>query len=328
MKKYHYYVDPDGHITGPTESALSVKGDANVEALVFVFPADFGLDASSSVLRVYYDPPGHRGSSLYQTLNPAAVGPDGIQTAEWPIDSIHTTMSGRVSFSLAVIAEGATRWVSRKAWVPVADSHYYGDSQEQEEAYTSRLETAEAAIAAMRTGKQDVLTFDAAPTEGSTNPVTSGGVYTVEKAATDLLMDIIQTMINNYSTLTEFTDATHTSVRTEALDSNRLAIDIAEYVGKESIAYRGYDIINYLTDRIKEGADYITCARALSVEDVNGEGDALVIGNIALRRVQTTWTSRIYVYIKDGDTWAEADAEAAHAHLTANSWTIYVEMEV
>ena len=28
-------------------------------------------------------------------------------------------------------------------------------------------------------GKQDTLTFDATPTENSTNPVTSGGLYTV-----------------------------------------------------------------------------------------------------------------------------------------------------
>lgn len=34
-------------------------------------------------------------------------------------------------------------------------------------------------IAALQTSKQDALTFDATPTENSTNPVTSGGVYSV-----------------------------------------------------------------------------------------------------------------------------------------------------
>lgn len=36
---------------------------------------------------------------------------------------------------------------------------------------------ANAQIDSMIAAKQDVLTFDSAPTEGSENPVTSGGVY-------------------------------------------------------------------------------------------------------------------------------------------------------
>ena len=44
-------------------------------------------------------------------------------------------------------------------------------------------------------GKQDALTFDAAPTENSTNPVTSGGVYTAIAA--------IQQTIGNINTVLE-----------------------------------------------------------------------------------------------------------------------------
>jgi len=44
-------------------------------------------------------------------------------------------------------------------------------------------------VEALETTKQDTLTFDTTPTEGSTNPVTSGGVYTaVESAKTERLL--------------------------------------------------------------------------------------------------------------------------------------------
>ena len=177
MRKYHYYVDPDTHALNLADTALSVRGDARVETLVFIFPENFDIDTTSSVLRVYYDLPGRKDPSLFETLNQAVAGAGGVRLAEWMVDKIHTDTPGRLSFSLAVIADEEVRWISRKTWIPVADSHYHSDSQAQEEPYSSRLEAAEAAIAAMRTGKQDALTFDAAPTEGSSNPVTSGGAF-------------------------------------------------------------------------------------------------------------------------------------------------------
>lgn len=46
-----------------------------------------------------------------------------------------------------------------------------------------RVDAAETALA----GKQDTLTFDSAPTEDSTNPVTSGGVFTALDGKQDVL---------------------------------------------------------------------------------------------------------------------------------------------
>lgn len=181
MRKYHYYVDPDTHALNLADTALSVRGDAKVETLVFIFPENFDIDTTSSVLRVYYDLPGHKGPSLFETLNQAVAGAGGVRLTEWMVDKIHTDTPGRLSFSLAVIADEGVRWISRKTWIPVTDSHYHSDSQEQEKPYLSRLEAAEAAIAAMRTGKQDALTFDETPTEGSSNPVTSGGAFAAIK---------------------------------------------------------------------------------------------------------------------------------------------------
>ena len=40
-------------------------------------------------------------------------------------------------------------------------------------------------------GKQDALTFDSTPTQGSTNPVTSGGVYAVIGDVESLLTTLI-----------------------------------------------------------------------------------------------------------------------------------------
>ena len=47
-------------------------------------------------------------------------------------------------------------------------------------------ETVTAALEEVDHNKQDKLTFDTAPASGSTNPVTSGGVYTAVTAAYDL----------------------------------------------------------------------------------------------------------------------------------------------
>ena len=46
-------------------------------------------------------------------------------------------------------------------------------------------------LARLESSKQDNLTFDSAPTEGSSNPVTSGGVYTADKALSDAIEAIL-----------------------------------------------------------------------------------------------------------------------------------------
>ena len=43
---------------------------------------------------------------------------------------------------------------------------------------TTRVETAETNISGLQSSKQNTLTFDSTPTSASTNPVTSGGIYT------------------------------------------------------------------------------------------------------------------------------------------------------
>lgn len=53
-------------------------------------------------------------------------------------------------------------------------------------------------IAGLLTSKQDTLTFDSAPTQNSSNPVTSGGVYTALANVGRPTDAQVQTAVNNY----------------------------------------------------------------------------------------------------------------------------------
>ncbi len=48
-------------------------------------------------------------------------------------------------------------------------------------------------------GKQDKLTFDSAPTQGSQNPVTSGGVYTQLNAVVGDIDTILENLLDGTS---------------------------------------------------------------------------------------------------------------------------------
>ena len=67
----------------------------------------------------------------------------------------------------------------------------------------STITTMQNDITALQSGKQDVLTFDAAPASGSVNPVTSGGVYTavnnvsIALGVTDLKVSALEGAMGN-----------------------------------------------------------------------------------------------------------------------------------
>ena len=64
----------------------------------------------------------------------------------------------------------------------------------------------EAAILALGEGKQNKLTFDNTPTEDSTNPVTSGGVYAAEKILSDAIEAILLLIPSAASALNKLVD--------------------------------------------------------------------------------------------------------------------------
>ena len=66
------------------------------------------------------------------------------------------------------------------------------------EEYLKKIIDRIAGFVILLTGKQDVLTFDSAPTQNSTNPVTSGGVYTALADVGSPTATQVQTAVDNY----------------------------------------------------------------------------------------------------------------------------------
>lgn len=66
------------------------------------------------------------------------------------------------------------------------------------EKYLKKIIDRIARFVILLTGKQDVLTFDSAPTQNSTNPVTSGGVYTALTNVGSPTAAQVQTAVDNY----------------------------------------------------------------------------------------------------------------------------------
>ena len=85
------------------------------------------------------------------------------------------------------------------------------------EKYLKKIIDRIAGFVILLTGKQDVLTFDSAPTQNSTNPVTSGGVYTALANVGSPTAAQVQTAVDNYldeksivfNTDTEITEVLH-----------------------------------------------------------------------------------------------------------------------
>jgi len=65
-------------------------------------------------------------------------------------------------------------WLDTNDGFDAIDQALYAAAQAVDPAQIAQMQND---ITALQTGKQNVLTFDAVPTNGSVNPVTSGGVY-------------------------------------------------------------------------------------------------------------------------------------------------------
>ena len=65
-------------------------------------------------------------------------------------------------------------WLDTNDGFDAIDAALYAAAQAVDPAQIAQMQND---ITALQTGKQNILTFDAVPTNGSVNPVTSGGVY-------------------------------------------------------------------------------------------------------------------------------------------------------
>lgn len=118
-------------------------------------------------------------SSTSSTSGGYAATPAAVKAA-YDLANSKTDNTGTIT---GVSANGTSVATSGVANIPSATTSRYGVTQlssSTSSTSTTLAATASAVKAAydLANGKQNALTFDSTPTNGSTNPVTSGGVYT------------------------------------------------------------------------------------------------------------------------------------------------------
>lgn len=95
------------------------------------------------------------------------------------------------------IGSDKSTWLDTNTAFTAIDAAIYQASTDAAAA-AGDITTIQGDITSLQSGKQNVLTFDGSPTLGSTNPVTSGGVYNadnaikIDLAATDLKVSTLE----------------------------------------------------------------------------------------------------------------------------------------
>lgn len=122
------------------------------------------------------------------------------------------------------------------------------DSEQSIKAYIDSLPSIDtytkAEINTLLTGKQDTLTFDQAPTPGSSNPVTSSGIIAAMSAMNEALETLINAKADSISTYTKtqvdtlLTDKANTD---DVYSKNTMDAKLLEYATSESV-YSKQDI--------------------------------------------------------------------------------------
>ena len=131
----------------------------------------------------------------------------------------------------------------------------------------SRLTTVEGALA----GKQDTLTFDNSPTENSTNPVKSGGVYTALAGKQDTLtFDNAPTANSNnpvksggvYTAVGVWTSAVSCAVGDTTATISNASIHTTSSIRLYAQTSSGA-VVGYTSIAVTEGQAVVTFAAAL-----------------------------------------------------------------
>jgi hypothetical protein len=131
----------------------------------------------------------------------------------------------------------------------------------------SRLTTVESALA----GKQDTLTFDNSPTENSTNPVKSGGVYTALAGKQDMLtFDNAPTANSNnpvksggvYTAVGVWTSAVSCAVGDTTATISNASIHTTSSIRLYAQTSSGA-VVGYTSIAVTEGQAVVTFAAAL-----------------------------------------------------------------
>ena len=116
------------------------------------------------------------------------------------------------------------------------------DSEQSIKAYIDSLPSIDtytkAEINTLLTGKQDTLTFDQAPTPGSSNPVTSSGIIAAMSAMNEALETLINAKADSVSTYTKTQVDTLLTDKANAADvysKNTMDAKLLEYATSDSV---------------------------------------------------------------------------------------------
>lgn len=181
---------------------------------------------------------------------------------------------------------------------------------EAEKALEGRVDQVETAL----DGKQDVLTFDTAPTASSTNPVTSGGVFEALDDKQDTLTfdttptasstnpvtsgGVFTALDGKQDTLTF--DATPTADSTNPVTSGGIAAAVAAVMAPKAV------VPNDLNDITANGFYTWAANQSKTNAPRTGPGFLLHLTQSGTRQVQTAWMSgnaMIYYRFKESGTW-------------------------
>lgn len=145
----------------------------------------------------------------------------------------------------------------------------------------------EAAILNLAQNKQNVLTFDQTPTEDSTNPVTSGGVYAADKLLSDAIEAILLLIPSAASSLNKLVDL--------ATMNSSIATATASFKGT-------YNLVSDLHLGVDATHEQIGAALdALSLGADNNDYAFVQVPNSA---TAPTWISKTERYKFNGANWA------------------------
>lgn len=194
--------------TGAAGTAASVtnSGTDTAAVLDFVLPRGADGQGAGDMTASVYDPAGGKkqvafASDLTKHTGDGSIHVTAAEKESWSgkQDALTFDSAPTSGSTNPVTSGGVHTALNAKANASTLSSHTGNKSNPHgvtaEQAGADPAGTAESAVAAhnesttahsdIRTamnGKQDALTFDSAPTSGSTNPVTSGGVHTALSA--------------------------------------------------------------------------------------------------------------------------------------------------
>lgn len=180
-------------------------------------------------------------------------------------------------------------------------------------------------------GKEDVLTWDSAPTSSSTNPVTSGGVYTALLGKQDTIIDLSTIRTNSGKGVADISSQEDGTVGIELANGDTYTLDLnhehTQYLAIEDIddyVTAGTNVT--ITKDSQTGVLTISASGGSSgVTDVTMNGSSVVsngvaqLGTVLTSQTKANWTetnSSSDAYIQNKPNLATVATSGAYSDLS------------